>query len=141
MFEIALYFLGVVVVAGLVLAFLQAIAKNLWLTFKWNVLRMPPRIYDKDVVKKTVEICSKISMENDNAAIILLGREFTEREREPFRRNLEPFIEGVIEQYIDIFTRRGRGTDRPVAGKEDGNGTAGVDCGNGGHGGVRSEQR
>ena len=55
MFEIALYFLGVVVVAGLVLAFLQAIAKNLWLTFKWNVLRMPPRIYDKDMVKKTVE--------------------------------------------------------------------------------------
>jgi hypothetical protein len=138
MFEIALYFLGVVVVAGLVLAFLQALAKNLWLTFKWNVLRIPPRIYDEQIVKKTVEVCLGIAMENDNAARIMLGREFTEQEREPFRHGLEPFIEGVIEQYIDFFTRRGRGTNRPLAGKENGNGTAGVDCSNGGSGGGRN---
>ena len=106
MFEIALYYLGVVVVAGLVLAFLQAIAKNLWLTFKWNVLRMPPRILDEKIVTETVEECAKMQAEYDIPQLELQGLQLTQEDKGIYHDRVKQSMRSVIEVYIDRFTRR-----------------------------------
>ena len=106
MFEIALYFLGVVVVAGLVLAFLQAIVKNLWLTFKWNVLRIPPRHPrqeggDEDGRGNARRFGWKTTTRNSSFRDSL-----TQEDKGIYHDRVKQSMRSVIEVYIDSFTRR-----------------------------------
>jgi hypothetical protein len=104
--ESVLYFFGAAILAGAVLAFLVAIVKQLWLTFKWRVLGWKPSILDEKLVTETVEYCTSKVMESAMREAKEQGCSPTLTQIENHRAEVKNLARDIIEIYIDRFTRK-----------------------------------
>jgi hypothetical protein len=85
---------------------LSWVFKHFWLTFTWNVLGIPPRILDEEIVAKTVESCTDATLEQSLQHLMYGGAELTEAQRQECRANMNVYIRRIIESYIEAFMRK-----------------------------------